>query len=239
MEQQTPSCPTCLVIAISAISGGGKSTLAKSLLPLLGDATTLSFDEYAPVYCPTSVYPHDFRRWLEEGADPNAWQTPQLAEDVATLRQGTSIVLPAKRAVPKPLRQVSHLLQRDTPLLFPRKEQMIHAASFILLEEPFGRQREALKPLIDYVILLETPLEIALARRLLEVPEIPYFAKNPDEGYQTMLAYLRSYLHQSVRDMYIALLEQVRQHCDLVLDGTKPIDELAREACKQIQALSQ
>ena len=67
MEQQKPSCPKCFVIAISAISGGGKSTLAKSLLPLLGDATTLSFDDYAPVYCPTSVYPHDFRRWLEEG----------------------------------------------------------------------------------------------------------------------------------------------------------------------------
>ena len=141
--------------------------------------------------------------------------------------------------MPKPLRQVSHLLQRDTPLLFPRKEQIIHPASFILLEEPFGRQREALKPLIDYVILLETPLEIALARRLLEVPEIPYFAKNPDEGYQTMLAYLRSYLHHSVRDMYIALLGQVRKPCDLVLDGTKPIDELASEACKHIQALSQ
>jgi uridine kinase len=238
MEQQKLSCSTCLVIAISAISGGGKSTLAKSLLPLLGDATTLSFDEYAPVYCPTSVYPHDFRRWLEEGADPNAWQTPQFVEDVRTLRQGQSVVLPAKRAVPKALRQVRHLLQRDTPLLFPRKEKMVHPASFILLEEPFGREREALQPLIDYVILLDTPLEIALARRLLEVPAIPYFAKHLDEGYQAMLAYLHSYLHHSVREMYLALLQQVRQHCDLVLDGTKPMDELATEACKHIQALS-
>lgn len=239
MEQQKPSCPRCFVIAISAVSGGGKSALAASLLPLLGDALTLHFDEYAPVYCPTSAYPHDFRRWLEEGADPNAWQTPQLVEDVRTLRQGKSIVLPAKRALPKPLRQVRHLLKRDAPLLFPRKEKIVHPASFILLEEPFGREREALKPLIDCVILLDTPLEIALARRLLEVPEIAYFAKNPAEGYQTMLAYLRSYLHHSVRDMYIALMEQVRQHCDLVLDGTKPIDELAREACKHIHSLSQ
>ena len=127
----------------------------------------------------------------------------------------------------------------DVPLFFPRKEKILHPASFILLEEPFGREREALKPLIDDVILLETPLEIALARRLLEVPEIAYFAKNPDEGYQTMLAYLRSYLHRSVRDMYIALIEQVRRHCDLVLDGTKPIDELAREAYKHIQVLFQ
>jgi uridine kinase len=146
--------------------------------------------------------------------------------------------LPAKRATPKPLRQVSRLLRRDAPFFFPREEKILHPASFILLEEPFGREREALKPLIDYVILLETPLEIALARRLLEVPEIAYFAKNPDEGYQAILAYLRSYLHHSVRDMYIALLEQVRRHCDLVFDGTKPIDELAREACTHIQALS-
>jgi len=30
--------------------------------------------------------------------------------------------------------------------------------------------------------------------------------------------------------MYMALLEQVRQHCDLILDGTKPVEDLAREA---------
>ncbi len=64
------------VIAISAVSGGGKSALANGLLPLLGDAIILHFDDYSPVYCPTSTYPHDFRLWLEEGADPNAWQTP-------------------------------------------------------------------------------------------------------------------------------------------------------------------
>jgi uridine kinase len=237
MEQPKPSSSKCVVIAISAISGGGKSTLAKSLVPLLGDAVTLHFDEYTSAYYPTSTHPHDFRRWLEEGADLNAWQTPQLVEDVQALRQGKSIVLPAKRAVPKPLREVRHLLKRETPLFFPRKAQIVRPASFILLEEPFGREREALKPLIDYVILLDTPLEIALARRLLEVPEIPYFAKNPDEGYRTMLAYLRGYLHHSVREMYLALLEQVRQHCDLILDGTKPSEDLAREACTHIQSL--
>jgi len=33
------------------------------------------------------------------------------------------------------------------------------------------------------------------------------------------------------------LLEQVRQHCDLILDGTKPVEDLAREACTHIQLL--
>jgi uridine kinase len=237
MEQQKLQSPRRFVIAISAVSGGGKSALANGLLPLLGDAIVLHFDDYAPVYCPTSTYPHDFHHWLEEGADPNAWQTPQLVQDIRTLLQGKPIVLPAKKAAPKQLRQARHLLKRDVPLLFPRNEKIVHPASFILLEEPFGRKREALKPLIDYVIVLDTPLEIALARRLLEVPEIAYFAKNPDEGYQTMLSYLHNYLHHSVREMYIAIMEQVLQHCDLVLDGKKPIDELAREASKRIRSL--
>jgi uridine kinase len=234
MEQQNASSSKCLVIAISSISGGGKSALARNLVPPLGDAVTLHFDDYTSTYYPNSSHPRDFRRWLEEGADLNAWKTPQLVEDVRTLREGKSIVIPAQKAVPGPVRQARRLLKRPAPLVFPRKEQIIHPASFILLEEPFGREREALKPLIDYVILIDTPLEIALARRLLEVTEIPYFAKNPDEGYQTMLAYLHSYLHRSLRDVYIALLEQVRQHCDLLLDGTRPVEELAREACEYL-----
>jgi uridine kinase len=238
MEQQKPSAPGCFVIVISAVSGGGKSTLTKALKPLLGDAITLHFDDYAPVYCPSSKYPRDFRQWLAEGANLNAWQTPQLVHDLQALHSGKPVVLPAKKAVPKAIRQVRHLLKRDVPLFFPRNERILYPASFILLEEPFGREREALKDLIDGVILLDTPLEIALARRLLEVPEIAYFAENPDEGYQIMLAYLHSYLHESVRDMYISMLEQVRQHCDLILDGTKSIDELAQEASTWIQSLA-
>jgi hypothetical protein len=57
----------CLVIVISAVSGGGKSALAKSLLPLLGDALTLHFDDYAPVYCPTSAYPLIFTAGFRRG----------------------------------------------------------------------------------------------------------------------------------------------------------------------------
>jgi len=119
MEQQNPPSPKCVVVAISAISGGGKSTLTRSLVPLLGNAITLHFDDYTSAYFSSSSHPDDFRCWLEEGADLNAWKTPQLIEDLRALRQGKSIVLPAKRAVPKPLRQLRHLLKRDTPLIFP------------------------------------------------------------------------------------------------------------------------
>jgi uridine kinase len=84
----------------------------------------------------------DSRRWIAEGADPAAWKVPKLTEDLLELRQG------------RPIRHsVTKLVTIPTPI--------------IVVEEPFGRSRPELRALIDFVAVLDTPLEVALARRLL------------------------------------------------------------------------
>jgi hypothetical protein len=40
-------------------------------------------------------------------------------------------------------------------------------SEFIVIEEPMGRERAEMASLIDFVAVIETPLEIALTRRLL------------------------------------------------------------------------
>lgn len=108
VNKQSPS----FVIAISGLSGAGKTSLVQKVTSLLKDAVSLYFDDYASV----SKYPSNFSEWIREGADPNQWETPQLIEDLQALRQGKSISLPDNKG-------------------------MIKTASFIVMEEPFGRER--------------------------------------------------------------------------------------------------
>lgn len=235
MEQDKEAKLSCFVIAISGASGAGKSALVKSLAHRLGDVVTLHFDDYSPRYFSTSNYPASLAKWIADGADPSAWETPQLVQDLRALRQGKSITLPEYKEVSKPATFILRALGRRTPLVFPRNERIIRPATYIVLEEPFGRGREGMKELIDFVIALDTPLEVALARRLLEIPDIPYFIEHPNEQYPTMLGFLRGYLYSSGRDLYMVVNEQIRKNCDLVLDGMKPIDELAEEAAVHVR----
>ena len=69
------------VIAINGASGSGKSTLVKALVQELGNAVAMYFDDYDPRIVPSSKYPTDISQWINNGADPNKWETPQLVED--------------------------------------------------------------------------------------------------------------------------------------------------------------
>jgi uridine kinase len=195
------------VIAINGASGAGKTSLVKALAHKLGDATPLFFDDYQPIAVPSSKYPLDFVKWVAAGANPDSWETPQLALDLQRLRRGESIILPGSKGV-----------------LLPKR--------FIVLEEPFGRERATMKNMIDVVIAIDLPLEIALARRLLRTLERA--EEYADELFKTMQKFLRDYLLTG-REMYRAINERVQKNCDLILDGMKPIDELAEQSAIWIQ----
>jgi hypothetical protein len=80
--------------------------------------------------------------WVAEGANPAAWVVPNMTVDLLELRHG--------RPIPH---RVTKQVTMPTPI--------------IVVEEPFGRSRPELGRLIDFVAVLDTPLEVALARRLL------------------------------------------------------------------------
>ncbi|WP_404407056.1 hypothetical protein [Jeotgalibacillus malaysiensis] len=52
------------VISIAAVSGGGKTTLAKQLLQSLPNAEALYFDEIE-----FQKAPEDLTKWVDEGGD--------------------------------------------------------------------------------------------------------------------------------------------------------------------------
>jgi uridine kinase len=188
------------VVAISGPAGSGKTSLVQKVTSLLDDAVSFYFDDYESV----SKYPSDLSEWIREGADPNRWGTPQLVEDLRSLRYGKAISLPDNRG-------------------------MLKTARFIVIEEPFGRERDKMNELIDFVACIDLPLEIALARALLRTIEEFPRERRQDELIEFLMGYLGAYLKDSLRALYLEVNARVLKNCDLVLNGVKPLAELAEE----------
>jgi uridine kinase len=185
------------VICIAGTSGAGKTTLTRALARRCRNALIVSFDDYA--YAPPSVL--DSRRWIAEGADPAAWKVPKLTEDLLELRQGR----PTRHSVTK-------LVTIPTPI--------------IVVEERFGRSRPELRALIDFVAVLDTPLEVALARRLLRElrsSENSESARLPSRHVK----FLEEYLEKGVRNLYVAVQRLALKQADFVLDGLLTPDDMA------------
>jgi uridine kinase len=191
------------IIAIAGHSGAGKSTLIEYLLSQLGNANALSLDEYES----SSAYP-SAAKWIEDGADPNEFHTPQFDADIRTLKNGQSIFHPEtkKKIEPNPL---------------------------LIIEEPFGRGRLALHDLIDFVVYMDTPLEVAYIRKISRKNNFLPWEDDPD----VFIAHLRENMEWYLRvgrSFYLAIAERVRENCDLIVDGTCSTEQIADKIVKAI-----
>ncbi len=207
------------VVAVSSASGGGKTTLVTNAGELLC-ATTLFFDDYRDGL----TYPADMKQWVDDGADLNLWKTPKFAEDLAALKRGESVVSPVGDATISP-------------------------TEFIVIEEPMGRGRDEMAKNVDFVVLIDTPLDIAMARRFLRLADTNPLAdieqttkEQLQEHVEGLLGFLtgelQGYLDES-RAVYIAVQEQVAADCDLILDGRLPADELAEQLVGNVRQARQ
>ncbi len=196
------------VVAIGGPSGSGKTALVRRVAALLGDATTLFFDDYASV----STYPTDIGAWVRDGADPDAWKTPRFAGDLTALRRGRPISPPdggARRA----------------------------SARHIVVEEPFGRARREMREAIDLVAMIDLPLEVALARRIRRNIR-PALDDGADGAacLQDLGRFLDAYLDHQMREGYLAAHRVALASCDVTLDGLRPIEELAERVVRAVRA---
>jgi len=121
---------TTFIIAISGPSGAGKSTLIRKLVELFEDAVSLSIDDYPDDHYPQTI------DWLERGANPDEFETPQFFADVRALKEGK-------------------------PIIHPQSQRKTEPPAYLIIEEPFGKSRTALKDLIDFHAEIDIPLEIA------------------------------------------------------------------------------
>ncbi|MBV7333377.1 hypothetical protein KFU94_35100 [Chloroflexi bacterium TSY] len=189
-----------LVIAISAIAAGGKSTVVQELAERLDDAVAIYFDDYTT----PETYPDDPTAVLEAGADFNMIQSPLLAQHLNELRSGKAVVSPTTGAIISPARH-------------------------IVFEGPLGRAQRETGQYVDFLVFIDTPLEVGLARmisRAIARPELETMDKDALLGrFQSMAGLIDGYLAW-MRKGYLAQFEQIKPDSDLVLDWEQSPDRM-------------
>jgi uridine kinase len=199
------------VIAVGGPSGSGKSSVVQRIAHLLGDAITLFFDDYASV----STYPSDFGAWIRAGANPNDWKTPRFASDLTALRQGQ-------------------------PISPPGNAIQLQSARYIVVEEPFGRERQEVREVIDLVAIIDLPLEVALARRMRRNIQAGLADGEASvECLRSLGQFLDAYLDGHIREGYLIINRIAVATCDVILDGLMPIDELAQQVVRAVRSRTQ
>lgn len=176
ITEEGPMTPL-MVIAVAAVSGGGKTTVTKKLKERLPGAEALFFDAYEFEGAPENI-----TEWVEKGPDYNQWNLGPLMEDIRSVRQ----------------------------------------ASFLILDYPFSYKHEKMKSWIDYSVFIDTPLDIAMARRLLR-----------DEEAQVVKEELTHYL-QAGRKAYVEMLPSIKPDADLIVDGTLGVEVIAEHIIKNL-----
>lgn len=99
---------------------------------------------------------------------------------------------------------------------------------YILLDYPFAYDHRMLEGYIDCCIFIDTPLDVALARRVLRDMQ-----SAPAED---ILAEMRAYL-QYARPAFVHMQNGHQASADYVIDGTKAVSDIADEICGIISGI--
>ena len=182
-----------IIIGVSGISGSGKTTLVKALSQQL-QATSLFWDDFDEI----STAPNDYVAWFERGANYNEFNYQILAETIQSLKKGFSL---------------NHPISKTT----------LTPTQYILVDAPLGKAHHQTAQYIDIFIHLDTPLDIALARRLQRD------IKNESLNSQDVEDMLEDYLTQSRKLFTEECMCLISNSADYVIDGIeKTKDQIKR-----------
>ena len=202
------------VIVISGYVGSGKSTVAAKLSEILGNVPMLIFDHYEKFI----EWPQDMRQWMQDGADPSRIQVPKMKDDLLSLLDGRSIKSPLG-------------------------DKIVSSANYIILEEPSGRERQEIREYIDLVVYVDVPQDVCVTRVVQRVLDMVVweakgtFAGESKEDLVRQLDAVAMWInhYQKTRAMYMSGSSAVKQNADILVDGMKPVNEIASEILDTIR----
>lgn len=165
------------IISISAISGGGKTSVTKALVNKLNRAIAFYFDDYEYLKQPENI-----GEWIDNGSNPNAWNLSLIQNDIDKAIQSEKY-------------------------------------DYVVIDYPFGKNvGYELSKVINVSILIDTPLDIALARRIVR--------DSDDKTKEDILNELISY--PSIR-RYFVYNNDLKKYCDFTVNGGLSISEIVEE----------
>lgn len=171
------------VIAIAAVTAGGKTTIVNEIKKSLQNVTSLHFDNYQ-----FEGEVDDFHDWVMQGANYNVWDLSPLINDICEIKNNGD-------------------------------------CDYLLLDYPFAYCHKELSKYIDCAIFIDTPLDIAMARRVLRDMN----NATGEEIRRDMDMYLKY-----ARVAYVQMLKDVLPSSDYVIDGSKELEEKVEEIIKII-----
>ena len=192
-------------IGISAVTGGGKTAVTKRLVEVLGDAVSLHFDDYDD----TNVHPGDIQSWFAAGADYDAYRTPVFTGHLEALKAGKIITYPVGGA-------------------------QLGPARYVVVDAPLGRAHSDSGRFIDLMVFIDTPLDVALARRLLRDID-PQSGWTADEAVRYAKEELTAY-PVGARPIYEEFQERMQTTSDVIIEGTLSIGDIVEKIRVEIEA---
>lgn len=165
------------VIAIAAVTAGGKTTTVNEIKNQLFNVQTLHFDDYV-----FEGEVDNFYQWVLDGADYNVWNLEPLKKDILKIRDSGD-------------------------------------CDYLILDYPFAYCNQQIRKYIDVAIFIDTPLDIALARRILRDMSNAFGKeiRNDLEGY---LKYARV--------AFIQMQKDILPSSDYVIDGTMSTESIVK-----------
>jgi uridine kinase len=196
------------VIVVAGGMASGKTTLVKKLAEKLENAATLIFDQYDRY----AIWPQDMDKWIQEGADPNQVTVPKMIEDLRKLLEG---------------KEIDH----------PNENRKITPSKYILIEDPFGLEREEIAQYADLLLFVDIPPDVSivrLVRRSIGMKDEEFEKEIESESKAQLLKRLNSigiWLKQYMRlRPGFGITEIIKQKAGFVVDGMKPIEEMVTDA---------
>ena len=106
-------------------------------------------------------------------------------------------------------------------------ERIINSGEYdyLLLDYPFAYQNKEMKDYLDCCIFIDTPLDIAMARRVLRDMK----EASADEIRNEMNTYLNA-----ARVCYVQMLTEILPNSDYVIDGANDLETIINEAMEII-----
>lgn len=193
------------VIGISVVSGGGKTAVTRRLAEVLGDAVALHFDDYDN----TNIHPEDRQSWFAEGADYDAYETPVFSRHLQALKDGQGVC-------------------------HPIEDTFVGPARYVVADAPLGRTHADSGQFIDLMVFIDTPLDIAMARRIRRNMDRSFQCAT-DETLQLVKGELSGY-ESRARAFYLHFQLRLRSGSDLIVDGTLSIDLIVQRIRAEMES---
>lgn len=144
------------------------------------------------------------------------------------------------------------LLRKGQKINHPINNEKISPNRFLIIEDPAGMTNFNSKELIDYIVYIDTPLEVSLSRLLLRAiysstdemiesffstigPQYKFsYKEEPTKLMHIVIWLLENYLSRH-RQQYIDDRERQIGIANLILDGMKDTEKLAEEVLRALR----